>query len=158
VSDNTTQILGYLDKIAAKITAVAPLVWDQMVRVVHMESVANLILGGLLLVVGITIPVIGWNIVHGMADRTKQIALLRKELDAIPVEDRHKRHELQDEISTAIRNNGDIEDYRIFVFALIIGAVLSIISAGALFNIWNWIGAFAPDARLVHQIMEAAAR
>lgn len=24
-------------------------------------------------------------------------------------------------------------------------------------NIWNWIGAFAPEARLIHNILEAAA-
>lgn len=70
-----------------------------------------------------------------------------------------RHYALQDEISAATRKNGDTDDYSgIFVFALIIGVVPSIISAGTLFNIWNWIGAFAPDARLVHQIMEAAAR
>lgn len=157
-SDSVSQILGFLDKIASKITAVAPVVWHQMVVVTQMESVAKLILGGVLILLSIIIPTIGYKIMTGCESRSKRISRLEKTLKEMPQtthEERSAYYDVEEKLRTAKRAEDEYEWAPVFIISLVFGGLLFIASMFQLMEIWNWIGAFAPEARLVHNIMVA---
>ena len=102
-----------MNALSAKITTMAPMIWQKMVLLTQAESIAYLAVGGICLVA----------------------ALIATTFFA--------------------RIKGDSYDWPMAKIVAFVGMITYLPAAIMLLYPWNWVGAFAPEARLIARLMGA---
>lgn len=148
------------DQFSGQVQAMAGQAWESMLLYKQAESIGYLAIGFICLIIAAL--ALRWILVKGIPNWTLN---QRTYLDEHPEPTRFgddgkttREWEYWDrERNYYYRNHGDANPTAIIpsVILAFVVAGFGIAAINCLLDIWNWIGAFVPEARLFHDLMQA---
>ena len=152
------------DAFSTQLQNLAGAAWDNLVLYKQAESIASLGVGFLALIVSVGLilfitkklaPNWTYNVVFKEPMPERYVA---GQSEVRYPSETHEYQLWEQKKKQATRNNGEANPLPIFgSIASAIGTFLLLVFVAGpeLLYIWNWIGAFVPEARLFHDIFEA---